>query len=773
MLYKSITQSAFDEYSKNLTLKNEERKDKGEKMKIIKRDGTVQPFDAYKLNKWVEWATEDLQNYVDWTDVVLSTVARLPKELTSQDLQRELIRTCLDNNSWSYNLMAGRLYAALTYKELYNNEIPTIKELHQKLVKLGLMKKLNFTDSEYEEIEKIIDHSKDFRTSYSSLQHIREKYALQNRVTNEQYESQQFTFMRMAMALAEDEKDKINAVKNFYEELSDKRINAPTPNYVNLGTPLRGYASCMVYSTLDTAKSLAVGDHIAYTMTCQSAGIGSHIRSRSLGDEVRGGAIKHQGKLPYLRALEGAVHANLQSGRGGACTTHINVFDPEIEVLLKLKNPMSTTDRQIRGLDYSLGTNKFFAKKAAKNEEVFTFNTFTAPDLYEAFYSGSSEEFEELYKQYENNPLFPKKYINAREVLISALNESYETGRMYLHFVDEMNSHTPFLDRIYMSNLCQEINLPTIGYKGMEDLYSNELHRDGEIGLCSLAGINVDRIESDEQYEKAMYFALKMIDKTIDLSEYPLPHLGQTAKARRSAGVGIIGLAHYLAQRGLSYSSQEGLDEIHRLAERHMYFAIKASLRLAKELGPAKWMDRTKWVKGWLPIDSYNKNVDEITSVPLQYDWESLRAEIIENGGIRNSVLVAHMPSESSSLASETTNGLYPVRDLTLIKGDANKITYWAAPNGEILKNNYESAWDIPTRDLIKVYAIVQKFTDQGISADLFADVSSSKVSSTEMLRQYFDMVKYGLKSRYYMNTLTTRGSSLDGIDDNCDSCTL
>lgn len=99
-------------------------------MKIIKRDGTVQPFDAYKLNKWVEWATEDLQNYVDWTDVVLSTVARLPKELTSQDLQRELIRTCLDNNSWSYNLMAGRLYAALTYKELYNNEIPTIKELH-------------------------------------------------------------------------------------------------------------------------------------------------------------------------------------------------------------------------------------------------------------------------------------------------------------------------------------------------------------------------------------------------------------------------------------------------------------------------------------------------------------------------------------------------------------------------------------------------------------------------------------------------------------------
>lgn len=742
-------------------------------MIIIKRDGRRESFSAEKLNKWAEWATENL-DHVDWSDVVLSTVGRLQKEITSVDLQNELIKTCLDNNSWEYNLMAGRLYAAETFKSLYNNEIPTVQELHKELRKKGLMKKLKYSDEEYKQVQEFINHSKDFGTSYSALQHIRVKYSIQNRVLGEQYESQQFTFMRMAMALAEEEsKDRMIHVKNYYDLLSDKKINAPTPNYVNLGTDLKGFASCMLYTTNDTAKSLAIGDHIGYTMTCMSAGIGAHIRTRSLGDSVRNGAIKHQGKLPYLRALDGAVHANLQSGRGGACTVYLNSFDPEIEVLLKLKNPMSTQDRQIRGLDYGVSINKFFAKKAAKNENVFLFNTFTAPDLYEAFYSGNPEKFEELYLKYENKKSFVKKYVNAREIIMSALNEAFETGRIYLHFVDEANIHTPFEEPIYMSNLCQEISLPNSGYKRMQDLYSSEDHGNGEIALCSLAGINVDKIGTEEEYELAMKYALRMIDTVIDLGDYPLPHLEVTAKARRSAGIGIIGLAHYMAERGLSYSSQRGLDEIHRVQERHYYYALKASLELSKERGLAKWMHKTKWPKGWLPLDTYNKNVDKLTQVPLQYDWESLRQEIIQNGGIRNSVLVATMPSESSSLASETTNSVYPIRDLTLIKGDASKITYWAAPNGEELKDKYEFAWDIPTQDMIKVYGVLQKFHDQGISADLWADVSKGKVSSTDMLKDFFSMVSAGMKSRYYQNTLTTRGVQETSSEEDCESCTL
>lgn len=798
-------------------------------MIVIKRDGSEEKFDASKLNKWAEWASEIGGKYVDWTEIVLTAAGKMPQTVSSRQIQELLIQSCLDNKTWSHNLMAGRLYASLTFKDLYGNDAtPTVKELHEKLYNLGLMVKLNYSDEEYSKIEGFITHDKDYNCSYSELQHIRKKYAIQNRVTREEYESQQFVYMRMAMALSESETtNRLNSVKNFYNHFSSKRINAPTPNYVNLGTKKRGFASCLVYTTNDTAKSLAVGDHIAYTMTCQSAGIGSHINTRTIGDPVNGGLVAHMGKLPYYRSLDGAVHANLQAGRGGAATTYFTCYDPEIETLLMLKNPMSTEDKKIRGLDYSFGANKFFAKKAAKNEMYFTFTSYSAPDLYESFYSGDDEKFENLYLKYENDNSFKKNYLNARDVLMATLNESYETGRMYLHFPDAMNKHTPFNDTIYSSNLCTEIALPTRGYSDMMSLYSedaqddiifigsddvthtlksNELilidgsenyahyievgqtvkfsdvevsvktiiqNRNPEMGLCSLAGICVDKISSDEQYEDAMYYALKMIDKCIDMSEYVLPHLGTTAKNRRSAGVSIIGLAHYMAQRKLSYTSQAGLDEIHRLSERHYYFALKASLRLGKELGNAKWMHKTKWINGWLPLDTYAKTVDSITNVGLQYDWESLRKEVIENKGIRHSVLTCALPSESSSIASGTTNGVYPIRSLSLIKGDANKVTYWNAPNGEKLKKHYEIAWDIPVSALIKVYAIIQKWTDQAISADFYADVSNSKVSSTNMIKDYLEMCKYSQKTRYYMNTLTTRGVSLDESQEECESCKL
>ena len=740
---------------------------------IVKRDGSEEPFQPSKVNRWGEWASKTLGSYVDWPSVVLSTVSTLPKKCSSILLQERLIKTCLDNDSWSYNRMAGRLYAAYIYKKLYDDKIPPVKELHTKLQSLGLMVGLNYTDEEYAEVEKLINHKLDLKASHYELHQIRSKYALRNRVTGEEYESQQFVFMRMAMALAEDQpkERRMTDLAKWYEHFSNKRINAPTPNYVNLGTPLKGFASCCLYTTNDTARSLAAGDHIAYTMTYMSAGIGAHINTRSLGDSVRGGVIQHQGKLNYYRSLVGAVKANLQNGRGGAATTYYNAFDPEVDVISRLKNPMSTEDKKIRGMDYSFGCNKFFAKKVAMNQDIFLFNSFTAPDLYDALYNADDQLFEELYKKYEEDNTFVKKYVSAREVALTTLNEAYETGRSYLHWTDEMNRHTPFKETIYSSNLCAEIALPTKGYESTASLYSEEDHGKGEVALCSLGGINIPNVDGDDQYYEVAYYTLLMIDKCIHMSEYELPHMGVTAKARLNAGVGIMGLAHSMAKAGVRYASQEGKRFIHEVAERHAYMLIKASLQLGKELGNAKWMNKTKWPEGWLPIDTYKKSVDNVVDSTLIYDWESLRKDIVKNGGIRNSAVIAHMPGESSTKASGTTNGLYPIRDFTLIKTDNNSVSYWAAPEGEKLLKKYDIAWDVPTKDLIDCYAIVQKFTDQAISSDLFRKVIGAEVvPSSEMLQDFLYMTKMGLKTRYYQNSKTSGGTS---SEDDCESCKL
>lgn len=725
---------------------------------IIKRNGSVEPFTPHKLNKWGQWAAESLGQRVDWSSVVLDAVRGAPDRLHSQELQNKLINSCLLKKDWPHNLMAGRLYAVKLYKDLYDDLIPGLYDLHNKLAELGLMRKMKYSEEEYDVIECLLDHQRDLTYAHYQIHHIVSKYSIQDRKAKVRFETPQFVFMRMAMALAEDEPNgqRIPAIKAWYEGFSKSRINAPTPNYVNLGTPHAGYASCCLYTVEDSAPSLAIGDHIAYTMTYMSSGIGAHLNVRSLNDPVRGGLIEHQGKLPYFKSLAGAVKANLQAGRGGACTTYYSVFDPEAETIALLQNPRTPRDKQNRDIHFCVQFNRLFAKKVAKGEDIFTFNVKSHPRLMELFFSGDQEAFEDEYERVAKTEE-GLNWVNARARFLIMAQQSYDVGTHYYMFVDEVNRHTPFKEPIYLSNLCTEIAEPTKPYKLMTDLYcAGGYHENGEVALCNLAAINVAAINSEQEYADAMYYALKMIDKTIHQANYALPHIGFTAKQRMNAGVGIIGLAYYLAKRGLDYTSVEGLREIHRVAERHLYHAIKASLRLGRELGNAPWMYKTKWPDGWLPIDTYKKSVDEIVEPVYFYDWEALRAEVVENGGIRNSCLITHMPTESSSKASSVPNGVYPIRDLYLKKTDRNTVISWCAPNCDLLGEKYQIAWSIPSVDLIKVYAVLQKFCDQSISADLYQDRRGDKVEVTteQMITEFLAMVKYGMKTRYYQNSL-------------------
>jgi ribonucleoside-diphosphate reductase alpha chain len=780
---------------------------------IIKRDGSREEFMPHKLNNWAIWASDKLGDRVDWSGVVTEAVANLNEVTYSQDLQKYLIKLLIERKDWPHNLMAGHLYAAMSRKELYNDKIPTVRDLFFEMQLHDLMVGMKYSREDYDEIETIIDHSRDFQLAHFQIDQIRRKYSIQNRVTGKQYEMPQFTFMRMAMALAEDEPwdTRMHHLKQWYDHFSMNRINAPSPNYINLGTKHNGYASCCLYTTSDTGNSLAIGDHIAYKMTIQSAGIGNMINTRSVKDPIRGGLIVHKGKLPYYKAMAAAVGANTQAGRGGACTSYYSVFDPEAGVIANLQNERAPEDKKNRDIHFAMMGNRLFAKKVKEGKDIFTFTTFSAPDLMKKFFSGDQDGFEALYNQYENDPKFKKNYVNARDFLIQATTQSYEVGTHYFAMIDEMNRHTPFKEPIHSSNLCIEIVQPTAAYENMLDLLTDDdpswvcfetvdgvqrtikgnvrlavpdeehgyinsydLHAlhvvddhlvkrviskssNPEVSMCSLAAIVEPNIESDEMYESAAYYALKMIDKCIHKSEYPLAHIGYTAKRRMNAGIGLTGVAHSMARENLKYDSVSGLEKLHEIAERHSFFVILASLKLGQELGNAPWIHKTKWPEGWLPIDTYKKSVDEITPPKYQYPWEALRTAIIANGGIRNSSLIAHMPTESSSKASGVPNSYFPIRELAMKKSDESNVIDWVAPNSDLYGHKYQIAWDIKTTDMIKVHAVFQKFTDQGISADLYKDRSLEiNVSTDEMIFDYLTMVKYGMKGRYYMNIKTS-----------------
>lgn len=724
---------------------------------ITKRNGQTEPFNPDKLNKWAEWASK--LNGVEWSSIALDAVKKCHDGCSTSDLQAAMIMACEDREDEAHLYMAGRLYAGDTYKVVFGDhtKIPTLKEMFYKMSLIGLWANMNYSDEELDYLQTVIDHKKDLGYIYSQLKQIREKYAVTDQVTGKCYESPQFVFMRVAMASMniQPRERRLEDIVNVYQLLSDGIINAPSPYMLHFGTMHRGFASCCVYVSDDNIPSIAAGDHVAYMMTCASAGIGGTMFTRSKGDPVRHGTIEHLGKLPYYRVIDKNVNANRQAGRGGAATIYFDVLDPELEDLLRLRNPTTIEEKKIKDIDYGLKYNFLFCKKAALNEDWMLISYLHAKDLWMAGYMNDNERYERLYNQYAADPTVPKKFVSARQLALDFLTQAFEVGRLYEFAMDNANRHTPFKSPIYSSNLCAEIFIPTKPFTDMMDLYSPQPN--GEIGLCNLMAIVAGRIKTPEEYYRAAYYSLLIIDNAIEIMEYPFASLKTTAQYRRSAGVGITNLAYDMAYKGLYYDSQAGKDYMHRLAEMHSYSLHEASLKLAQEKGICEGMADSKYPDGWLPIDTYSKFVDTITDQKLLFDWEGLRVRIVANGGIRHSVLEAHMPCESSSLASNTTNGLYPIRQGIVIKTDANIKKVFIAPGWDELKYQYQLAWGIEDNHMTDCYAIFQKFGGQGISADYYkkyaADGTIRKLSGKELLTSFLYRHKAGLKSRYYFNS--------------------
>jgi len=752
---------------------------------VVKSDGGLVDFDADKLNHMAEWGSNV---GICWSSLVLDAMKKVTDGCTTADIQNALIDSCAEKSTPEHLAMAARLFVGSLYKKVHGgfNMRPHLYDFYHDMIVKGVWEEMSYDASDLEMLNDFVDHDKDIDYAYSTVKQISSKYA--KKFEGVVCETPQFTFIGIAMKVMENQPTdrRLDDVIKLYNYLSDLKINAPTPFLAGLRTNFKGYASCAVMKADDTAESLGILVDNAYTMTIASAGIGSTMNCRSLGDPVRGGAITHTGKIPYYRYLEGAVKSTKQSTRGGSSTTHYTILDPEIEDLLRLKHPTTVVDKQVRGLDYSVGVNRYFAEKASNGQEWMLCSEFFAPEVYEAMFKGYSE-FKVAYNKYLLSGK-PKKMVDAKELLLTIMKQRQDTGRVYIHWLDEMNHHTPFKESIYSSNLCKEIHLPTKGFKKKSERDSevlNDLY--GEIALCFLSSIVAGRV-SETEYEDVAYYTALMIDNVIDIMEYPFKNLELTAKARRSIGIGVTNLAHDLAKQGLSYSSLEGKNYMHRHAEMHSYFVHKASLRLAKEKGVCEWITKTKYPDGWLPIDTYNKNVDTVHTQGLRYDWEGLRKEVTVVGGLRNSVLEASPPCESSSLASQTTNCIYPIRDKYVTKKSGTTKVIFGAPDVETLESSYEIAWDIPTRDLIDTYAIFQKFHGQGISSDLYTDFSKfadEKVPSSKLFDDFFYSTKMGLKAWYYQNSKggiskekpqqPVEGTLLlqEGEDEGCESCKM
>ena len=727
-----------------------------DKISVVKSDGRTESLDIRKIQKITQEACEGLSG-VSSSQVEMNCGIQFYDGIETSDIQKILVKSSadlIDLDNPNYEYVAARLLLYGLRKNVFQEfDYPVLIDHVRHNIDRNVYDKdllTYYDDDEWVKLNGMINHKRDLDFTYAGLQQVVDKYLVQDRSSGDVYETPQFMYILIAATLfAQYPKEtRLQYVRRYYNAISQFKINIPTPVMAGVRTPIRQFASCVLVDVDDTLNSIFNSDSAIGYYVSQRAGIGINAgRIRGINAKIRGGEVQHTGVIPFLKKFEATVRCCTQNGvRGGSATTHFPIWHKEISDIIVLKNNKGSEDNRVRKLDYSIQLSELFYKRFLNSEDITLFSPHDVPGLYEAF---GTAEFDALYEKYERAYSVPKTTISARELFINILKERAETGRIYLMNIDHTNTHSSFQDRVYMSNLCQEITLPTKPIQHIDD-------DDGEIALCILSAVNVGSLKSTDELEDLCELAVRSLDEIIDYQKYPVLAAEKSTKARRSLGVGYIGLAHYLAKHRVKYDDAKAHEIVDELSESFQYFLLKASNELAQEKGACELYDRTKYALGVLPIDTYKKDVDDIVKRKLSRDWNTLRADI-KAYGLRNSTLSAQMPSESSSVVSGETNGIEPPRGYLSVKKSKKGTLKQIVPQYSTLKNAYTLLWDMPSNEgYIKVVAVMQKYFDQAISGNWSynpENYDNNEVPISVMAQDLLTTYKYGWKTSYYQNT--------------------
>ncbi len=736
-----------------------------EEIQVIKRDGTKAPIDLTMIHEAVEWACNGYEN-VSVSDIEINSKLQFYSDITTAQIQKVMIRSAADLISLekpNYQYVAARLTLMDLRKSVYKQDTPipfeylVLNNIHKGVYDNILLDK--YTSQEIIYFGKKIDYDRDFKFTYAGIRQMVDKYLLQDRQTGEIYETPQEVFMLigMFMFMNYDKSLRKKYILRFYEALSTFKISLPTPIMAGVRTPLRQYSSCCLIDVGDSLDSIVHSNAAVGYYTAQRAGIGLNFgRIRGINAKIRSGEVIHTGLVPFLKVFEATTKSFTQNSiRGGGSTSTMPFFHWEIQTFIQLKNNKGNDENRVRRMDYSIAVNKLFRDRIKKNEDITLFSMEEVRDLYELFYSADVDGFIQRYETLERNPNVRRKTINARSLYLDMLKERYETGRIYILNADHVNTHSSFKDSIYMSNLCQEITLPT-------SPLSNVDKKEGEIAMCILSNINLGKIDDIEELDSLTDLLVRFLDELIDYQKYPVKVAEISTKGRRSLGIGVSDVFNFLAKNGVHYDTTTGKQLVHEYMERFQYGLISASAKLAKEKGACTFYNRTKYSDGIFPIDTYNKNVDEVIPNDLKCDWNKLR-KFVKKNGLRHSALSAIPPAASSSIVSNSTPGLDPVRKYIIAKMSKFGPLKQLVPGYEEYAENFTLAWEIDNEKYVKFVSIFQKFLDQSISTNMYYDISrykDNKVPIGDLVRHESMAYRYGLKTLYYLNSNDNSGDA-------------
>jgi len=730
--------------------------------KVKKRNGELVPKNIDKIHKVLEWASEGINN-VSVSEVELQANIQFYDGIPTSDIHKVLTKTCADLISVrypNYQYMAARLLLMENRKEVYGQfePLPLIQVIKNN-ISTGHYEDIlkYFSEDEINHYDSKINYQRDFDFTYSGYRTVLDKYAVQNKKTNQIFETPQIVFMLVAMMGLRNKK---HLIVDFYNALSKFKISLPSPIMAGLRTPIYGYASCCLIDTGDTKESLTAANSASVIMTTIKAGIGLFGGSiRGIGASVANGTVKHSGIVPIYKWYESAVKAFSQGSRGGGATTYNFFWNWEIEKILTLKSNKSTDENSVRKLDYGIGINQLLWERAQNNENITLFSAEETPLLVENL--NDYNKWKESYLFYEKKRGIRKKKVKAREIIESFATEAFETGRYYPLYLDNANKG-PLKSPIKMSNLCAEILLSVTP---MKSLYDEE----AEIALCILTNINAGRVHIEEMPVLSKLI-VAFLNNIIDIQEYPLPAARNSTLNARYLGIGISDWAHKLTKEKVRFDTKEAQDLAEEYMENWQYNLLKASMVLAKEDGEAPWFrEKSKYSGGWLP------NYNNWKFIPKS-EWELLGTNI-RKYGLRNLTLSAIPPAGTSSDVSNSTSGIDMPRDFLITKKSKSGPVKQILPNFAKGSSYYTLAFDekFNNKKYLELISKFQLYTDQSISCNTYwseKDFIDDKMPLWKLIDVYKYAWELGLKSLYYCNfddSELAKNSNGDDGDDGCE----
>ena len=637
---------------------------------------------------------------------------------------------------------------------------------------------------------KSIKPERDLQFSYLGLQTLYDRYFIHK---NEiRFELPQIFFMRVAMGLAIEEKDREEKAIEFYDLLSSFDYMSSTPTLFNSGTIHSQLSSCYLTTVPDDLKGIydALGDNAM--LSKWAGGLGNDWTPvRGMGAHIKGTNGKSQGVVPFLKVVnDTAVAVNQGGKRKGAVCSYLETWHLDIEEFVELRKNTGDDRRRTHDMNTANWIPDLFMQRVMNGEKWTLFTPNETPDLHDLTGAAFKKRYEEYEKEAKEGRINVSKEVEAEELWRKIISMLFETGHPWITFKDACNLRSPqqHTGVIHSSNLCTEITLNT---------------SPDEIAVCNLGSINLpNHLDekgdlNEKKLEKTINTAIRMLDNVIDINYYAVPQAENSNLKHRPIGLGIMGFQDALYIKELPYSSEEAISFADESMEMVSYYAIKASSNLAVERESYSSFEGSLWSKGILPLDSIEilkkDRGEEFIEVDTssRLDWEELR-KIVKTQGMRNSNVMAIAPTATIANITGLTQSIEPTYSNLFVKSNLSgeftiinmhlvdalkKVDMWDEVmvydlknlNGSLeeisrvpdqLKRIFATSFEVEPKWLIEAASRRQKWIDQSQSLNLYVSEPNGKKLDVMYKMAWLR----GLKTTYYLRSRSATTSEKSTI---------